>query len=518
MKKSIIAALVLAACLLLAPFGFGKLAEKRVNAGLDTLLEQVPYLVITERNWQGGWFKSRQEVRFEVAPAFAALINPQAMQEAIEQSMAPGNTDTGGEEVAEAPEAAAGGEAPPAESAGPDEAPAPAAAAAIPGFTVHNDVVHGPVLGSAGFGLARVDTTFVIPEEFAAEIRKYFGPDPALQVRSRVGFFSGGSTTVVSEGRTINAEVGDSELTYETAKLVLGYGGNFDTYDAKGGLPRLEAKAAQGTSLLLTDMTFSADGKRVLRELYDGDFAFELGELKVSNAGQDYSVADIHYIVDTATTDGFTNIAARMGSGAVSAQEITALGLDVQEIHYDFSLRHLHAETMEKIMVAMRDFYTKLPAGSDPAALSAAMQTGFLEPLKEHAQELLAHDPELGIDRIGLVTADGEGVIKGVVKLVGASVDDITTFGALGLLGKLEADLTVEVAQALVDKIPNGAMVVGMAVSQGYAVREGDKLVCHIEFKGGALTINGKVLPIPLGAVPGAAPAPPLPPAPAAGA
>jgi uncharacterized protein YdgA (DUF945 family) len=375
-------------------------------------------------------------------------------------------------------------------------------------LTIHNAVVHGPVLGSAGFGLARVDTTFEIPGEFAAEIRKYFGPEPALQVRSRVGFFRGGSTTLTSEGRTIEAEVGDNQLVYETAKLVLGYGGNLDTYDAEGSIPRMEIRSGYGASVVLANMSLKADGKRVLKELYDGDFALEIDQLQVTNDGQEYAVADVHYIVDTQTANDFTDITARMGSGAVTAAELGAFGLDIQEIHYDMSFRHLHAETVEKIMVAMRGIYSSLPAGGDPLAMASAMQTGILEPMKEHANALLQHDPVLGFDRVGLVTADGEGVIRGTVKLIGATTDDFTAFGALGLLGKLELDFTVELAQALADKIPNGAMVVGMAISQGFAIREGDKLVCHVEFKGGELKINGKVQQLPPGILPGAAPPP----------
>ena len=109
MKKSIIAAVILVACLLLAPFGFGKLAEKRVNAGLDKMVEEAPFLVIAERTWTGGWFKSSQEVTFELAPIFRSMMNQAAMQAAIGQAVAP------------------------AEPAVPTR------------FTIHNAVVHGPV-------------------------------------------------------------------------------------------------------------------------------------------------------------------------------------------------------------------------------------------------------------------------------------------------------------------------------------------------------------------------------------
>lgn len=508
MKKSIVAAIVLVACLLLAPFGFGRLAEKRVNAGLDKLVEQAPFLVIKERSWQGGWFKSSQEVRFELAPAIVALANPAAMRAAAMDMQSPETEDT----AAAGDEQAAGvEEAAPAQGVAPaEEAPA----TPVPGFTIRNDIVHGPVLGSAGLGLARVDTEFVLPEQIASRIREYFGTEPALQVSSRVGFISGGSTTVTSQGRTISAEIGDSELTYETAKLVLGYGGNLDTYDVDGRLPRLEARSARGPGVLLTDMSIVGEGKRAIGELYDGSFEFELDELKATNAGEEYTVADLHYVTDTRTDDGFTDIGTRMGAGAVSAAPLAASGLEIKEIHYDMSFRHLHSETVEKMLTGMRDVYLKLPAGGDPAALATAMQAEFLAPLKAHANELLRHDPVLGFDRVGVVTGDGEGVIRGTVKLVGASTADFSAATAMGLLGKIELDLTIEVAQALASKIPNGAMYVGIAESQGFVTRDGDKLVCHIEFKGGALKINGKAQPLPPGMVPGAAPAT----APAAGA
>jgi uncharacterized protein YdgA (DUF945 family) len=501
MKKSIVAAIVLVACLLLAPFGFGKLAEKRVNAGLDKLVEQAPFLVIKERSWQGGWFKSSQEVRIELAPAIMALANPAVMRAAAMDMQSSETEVTAAAGDGQAP---AGDEAAPAEGAAPAvEAPA----TPVPGFTIRNDIVHGPVLGSAGLGLARVDTQFVLPDEIASRIREYFGTEPALQVSSRVGFISGGSTTITSQGRTIPAKIGDSEITYETAKLAFGYGGNLDTYDADGRLPRLEVKSARGAGVVLTDMTIDGDGKRAIGELYDGGFEFGLDELKATNAGQEYTVADLHYVTDTRTDAGFTDIGTRIGSGAVSAAPLAEFGLDIKEIHYDLSFRHLHAETLEKMVTGMRDVYLKLPAGGDPAALASAMQAEFLAPLKMHANDLLRHDPVLGFDRVGVVTGEGEGVIRGTVKLVGASTDDFSAATAMGLLGKVELDLTIEVAQALASKIPNGALYVGMAESQGLVTRDGDKLVCHIQFKGGALTINGKAQPLPPGMVPGVAPA-----------
>src|SRR5687767_4801784 len=88
MKKIVVVVVVLAAILLLAPYGVGKLAEKRMNHGLDKIVEQAPYLVIAERKWTGGWFKSRQEVTFELAGPFADAMDPEKLGAILKQEAA----------------------------------------------------------------------------------------------------------------------------------------------------------------------------------------------------------------------------------------------------------------------------------------------------------------------------------------------------------------------------------------------------------------------------------------------
>ena len=97
---------------------------------------------------------------------------------------------------------------------------------------------------------------------------------------------------------------------------------------------------------------------------------------------------------------------------------------------------------------------------------------------------------------MGIVTPEGEGVIKGIIRLKGVTAEDLAT-GSMSMIGKIDADITIEVAQKLVEKIPNGATGAGMAVDQGFAKREGEKIVSRIEFKKGELKVNGKAQGIP---------------------
>ena len=74
-------------------------------------------------------------------------------------------------------------------------------------------------------------------------------------------------------------------------------------------------------------------------------------------------------------------------------------------------------------------------------------------PLKEHGLELLKYDPEFGIDRIGIVTPEGDGYLKGVITLKGATAEDFAG-GSMALIGKVDADITIDVSEKMVAEIP----------------------------------------------------------------
>ena len=491
MKKLVIVVVVLAVILLVAPYGIGRMAESRVNKGLDKLLEQAPYLKISERRWTTGWFKSEQVLTIELSDSFADAFGKKMAGGILQDESAAADAamDAEGTEQADMPEA------PMADSDTPDAATPPDMPAEMPmKITVKNDVLHGPVLGLSGFGLARVDTHLELSEDVRRKIQEVFGPKPALEMSTRIGFFGGGTTTFQSEGRKLASKDDDTEVTYETFKLAVGVSKNGDSYDVDGKLPSVVAKSKAGEHYFtMTDLTLDGDGKRVMGELYDGEFAFRIKEMKIKdpNAADGMSIEDVHYVVDTRTKDDFVNMSAQVGSGEVKSKQFSMMGFEVKEIHYNFSLRHLHAPTLEKLVVSMRDMYTT-PL-NDPENAEAAI----FAPLKEHGAELLKRDPEFGIDRVGLVTADGEIVAKGVIKLLGATPEDFSGGSPMALVGKLDADITITADIKAVEKFPNGAAAVGGAVESGYATKEGDQLVCKITFKSGQLLVNGKPAPIP---------------------
>jgi len=512
MKKIVSVVVVLVLLLVVAPWGIGQVAETRVNAGLDQLVERAPYLKIVDRKWTRGWFRSEQEVTFEVFGdlfrAMEALEKSQETQappieadivEPVEEAPPAGKPAkaTKADKARQAAEQAAAEEA--ARKAAEEEAAAAVAEPAKPPtplrFTVRNEILHGPVLWTAGFGIARVNTRVVLDEETRKKIAEFFGTDEPVRVSSRVGFLGGGSTRFSGEGRKIKLKDDGGTISYDDFRLDVGYSSKFDKVDYDGQWPRLVFDdPAINSSMLVEDMTLTGKSTRARGrgELYDGDVRFAIDKVSITDADKAVtSIEGIHYIIDSKIDDEFATMSAKLGSGKVTNKSLKEIKLDLNEVHYDFTMRRLHAETLDKFVAAIKDMYTK------PMSTPEEVQVNFVEPFKEHGLALLAHDPEFALDRLGIVTPEGEGVIKGVIRLKGVTAADFGENGTMALLNKIEADLTVEVAQKLLEKLPNGATGAGLAVDQGFAKREGEKLVSHIVYKQSKVTVNGKDVPIP---------------------
>jgi uncharacterized protein YdgA (DUF945 family) len=460
--KKIIAAAIVVALLLAAPWWMGGIAQKRVDKAFEELPKDAPYLKVVESKWTRGWLHSDHQTTFElvVPPEFRAMI--------------PASTR----------------------------------------FSMHDEVLHGPILGSSGLGLARLDSKLVFSDAISKKLTEVLGTEAALQVITKMGFFSGAVTTVSGKGRSLPMEKLDANssgtISWDDFKFVVGIAPHFDSYDIDGKLPRIEMQDTRsGEHLLVNDITLKGKGKRLVGELYDGGAVFGIGKFKLDMANKStVEIAAMEYDFGASAKDDFLQYAFKMGTGEIRARELEAIGIELKEVHFDVALRHLHMDTMQKLMADLREVSAKAyqPGLVDPDAAVA-------QPLQKHGIKLLKHDPELAFERIGFVTPQGGAWIKGWAKLEGVTDADVSA-GTAPLMEKLVADFTVEIPQALVDKIPDGAQMVASLIEPGYLKSEGGKLTSHLEYRKGALLVNGKAPQLPPGMqLPGMAPpAPPAPP------
>jgi len=434
MKRGIAVVLVMAVLLVGAPWVIGNVAEDRVDRGLDALVEAAPWLGIVERKYTQGWFRSEQEVTFEV---LGGATRPFGV---------------------------------------PNR------------FTVRNEILHGPVLGLSGFGLARVNSTLVLDPKIRHELAELFGSEEPLHVSTRVGFFGGGTTTISSEAREFRLAAGGT-VSWDDLEIDVSYSGNFDSIGVKGDWPRFEAHNPKlKSSLRFDDLVFDSSSERVKGHLYQTDAELSIANLLIEGVDLPATtVKDLQFVIDTEDDGDFMSIATRLGAGRIAGGLVQPKGVEFTAMHYDFTVRRLHTDTLASISNSMAESYQR------PAV--AAL-------LPDEMLALLKHDPELLIDRVGFETQDGAAYLKGVIRLKGVDEKDLK-MGALSLITRLDADLRFEAPQKVLESLGGGREAMMGAVDGGYAQLEGDKVVSHVEFHGGELKINGKVQGIPgLGAPP----------------
>jgi uncharacterized protein YdgA (DUF945 family) len=451
-KKSVIVVAALLLLLVAAPWGIGRIAEHRVDRSIEQLVEVAPYLKVAERRYTPGWFRSEQEVTFEL--------------------LGPGSGTL------------ASGDGKP------------------PRFTIRNEILHGPVLWTSGFGVARVNTRFVMPDKVRKSIVDTFGTDEPMRISTRIGFFGGRKTTFAADERKIALENGGGEVSWKDLRVDVAYSSDLDSFDIDGDWPRMEFRDRAGTTGgIVEDVTIEGESERIEGDLYDGDVEMRVGKVTIKDPSGGYEAEDVYYVADSSRDGDFMSLEFGFGTGGITGGAIATLGSKVEEMHYDFALRRLHTATLARLMTAIKESYTKPPVVTfDP-------QVETPEPIKARTFELFKHDPELVIERLGATTPDGEAYFKGVIRFKGVTEEDLA-IGGLGLMGKLDAEIDFAGHRKVLEKLPGGATSVGEMVEAGYVVSEGDKLVSKIVFRAGELTINGKPQGIPGLGPPPASPGP----------
>jgi uncharacterized protein YdgA (DUF945 family) len=428
MKRAIVVVLVMAVLLIGAPWVIGNIAEDRVNRGLDALVQAAPYLGIVERRYAHGWFRSEQDVTFEL---LGGVTRPFG-----------------------APQR----------------------------FTVRNEILHGPVLGLSGLGLARVNSTLLLDPKTRQALAAHLGSEDPLQVSTRVAFFGGGTTSFTSDARELHLPDGRT-IAWDDLDIDVSYSGNFDSIGVQGDWPRFEAHNPRLKSdLRLDNLVFDASSERVKGHLYQTDAELSIDGVTIQGQGLPATtLQDLQFVIDSADDGDFMSIATRLGSGAISGAWLPAKGVEFTAMHYDFTLRRLHTDTLASISNAIAESYQR-------PAVASLLPDEFLA--------LLKHDPELLIERMGFETRDGAAYLKGVIRLKGVGEKDLK-MGALSLIARLDADLRFAAPQKVIESLDGGREAMLGAVDGGYAQLEGGDVVSHVEFHAGELKINEKVQGIP---------------------
>jgi uncharacterized protein YdgA (DUF945 family) len=426
MKKVLIGVAILVVLLVAAPYGIGVIAAQRIEKGFDQAVKQAPYMRISERKYHAGWFNSELDLTVEL---FSGL----------------------GRGVA-------------------------------PSFKLHQDIRHGPILGS-DIGLARIKTHLVLEPDTRAELKQFFGTEEPIDITTVIGFLGGATTVVSSDAHSFESDIG--KTSWDALKVVAVASGNGDTFTIEGKWPRVEGNATDGTEVAMRGLSVMGGGKRIVGDLYDTDLDFAVDEVRIKSPTDSFEIEKVRY-VDAMEPDGeLLNMSTRMGCSSFKSSK-----LSLTDLHYDFSVQRLHAATFEKLMAELKLAY------GDVGKAAANADESMLGPYREHALELLKHDPVLVIERVGFATEEGAGLIKGTIKLKGVTAEDFDNSG-MSLIGRIVADIDVDLSEAMLEKLTGSPEAAEGMVGQGIVERKDGHLVSKIQFQEGKLLINGQEQALP---------------------
>jgi uncharacterized protein YdgA (DUF945 family) len=460
MKKGLIVSLAIVAVLAASYPGLawfcGKTVETRLGSYQKRALVLAPYVTVVDRKYERGVYRSTEVTTYELFHALLASV--------------------------------------------------PAAQAANAGtlpvslkFTVRSEIVHGPLPGFGPPALARIETEFVLSDSIRQELKKAFGDRKPMDIVTLLDFSGGGVTRVTSpafDGFPIGNK--GETLSWKGLTARSSFGPDLAWTKSHGEAPGMEAKSPEGEVATFDRISFDTNAELAFEDLYLGDFAATVKTIRLvpgtgeaTPAAKSMSMEGFAYSAKLARAqddflDGHANFA--IGSMDVDATKLS-------DLHYEVSLKHLHGETVAAIARVVRKALGEgltAPVGANGATVD--------QEIRRLGIELLKRDPELVVDRISFAMPEGDASLRGSVHLVGFEPSDLEgSAGAEALVPKVDARFDIDLAEGLLrnfaEKSDGAAQLeqqLAAFEAQGYVTRSGGRVTTHLEFRQGALTLNGK--------------------------
>lgn len=380
--------------------------------------------------------------------------------------------------------------------------------------TIHTRIHNGPFPGFATLAAATGDSELILPDSTKEKVARVFGNQLPISCHT-VFHFNGSFTSTFKSPVTSVTLPPDPQGTIATF-LWNGFEAQVDSapdmqqYTMHGQIPKMEIKENKDTEVLLSDIRFQADQKRIFQDeplLYSGSQLFSIGQVHVSKpAGPQPPVTlkQLKYRIDTPLDGDYIDVAAKIG-----IEEMQAANQKFGPTHFDFTFKHLHARTVANMYHSILQVYAN---PDDMAGHPNEVGARLFTPLLQHAKALLAHKPELIIDRVSFAGQTGETHLTAKFGLPNATVDDLD-YPAM-LLTKLEAagDATIPEATLLSMAGGKSGSKTGTAAGQrdraeqiraqvtqfkeqGYLTMENQLIKIHAEYNEGQLKLNGKPFP-----------------------
>lgn len=455
---------------------------KRVEAEIASNKDQTaypPYFKIVKQDYQRGVFSSEQDITLELDFAKFPSSKKPGLPGAEAESLAGNDHPPSGD--ADVMQTAK------ADNYGEDRQALQ--------VRVINHIKHGPLPGFTGFGAARIQTEFVLDDVDQAKLTKLFGNAKAVEITTRLGYAGGGHLSVSSPAITTETEKDHDKVAWQGIKLEMDFAKNYSSLSMSANAPGLTVDSVDGQSFKLGAVSLKAEMTRAYptgAPLFLGKS--EMGVESINFVGKpetktSFLLDQIKISSDADMKDDLIAMAVKAGIGKMKIKDD-----EFSEIHYDYGASRIHGPSFAKFIEA----YSKMAGNPDKAAELKAVWD-------EVAPILLQKEPEITLERLSVVTADGEAKLTGNAKIVGASAADLAN--PMMLISKVKSNLDVTLTDSLVAKFGSASQKdpemqkmamenmnrqISAFVDQGYINRNGKLLTSKLEWQQGHFTVNGK--------------------------
>lgn len=361
-------------------------------------------------------------------------------------------------------------------------------------FTLKSDIQHGPMPGFSSFAAGTAHTRLILDEETRKKVSALIGDKELLEVRTTYGFDGGGRAQLTSPGFVLDMpDEGAGKVTWSGLTADIAFSNDMASYTMDASLPRFEMQDDEG-HMLFADMRVTADQKRPFADeptFYAGTMNMAIAEVSLKMPTDDgespdaVSMQKVAYDVAMPISGDFMDMVVKIGADTLKVGTD-----DYGPVHYDLSLRHIHARTAAKLYAELMKIY------GDPAmqAASDLDPSTMFAPLAEPAGELLRHTPEIALDRLSFTTPHGQAQLTAKARFDNLAPEEIGDMFAL--MQKLDASGTLSVPEAFaLEMVGEDAEMftaqVDAFVEQGYLKREGGLLNSSFAFAKGEFTVNG---------------------------
>ncbi len=383
-------------------------------------------------------------------------------------------------------------------------------------LTVSSEIRHGPLTWGSGLGLAEIESRVQI------DGRPLFPEQNPERLLTRVGLDGSGATQVVLPPLDMEARDDLPEIHFEGLTGGVEFSAGLDRITSRFSMPMLSLVTAAGQRISFSGVELESRSRRDDNGLMLGDGRFVIGGFSLDDPGGDNRIE-----LQGLEISGVSDSQADLVSGQVSyrLQRLDMNGSRFGPGLLTLGLDQLSASALKQIQQGMEQIRRKALPEREQSRQVLGVMLANLEPL-------LTRNPKLTIDPLTLQAPEGEIKARFSIQPKGLQRQEVANLQALlqKLDGVFELSMpevyyqmlfrqqakralqqqlawrrlqdeqatmpTPDELEAMAERL--GRQQLDQLLRQEMLRREGKMLYTKASLADGLLTVNGKLLPLPI--------------------